>query len=52
MSGKYSILARNYEDRIWGIALYTDNTLLAIRVYINALLKYELVEFGIKKRRY
>ena len=51
MSGKYSILARNYEDRIWEVALYTDNLLLAIKVYIKALLKYERVEFTVRKRR-
>ena len=51
MSGKYSILARNYEDRIWEVALNTDNRLLAIRVYIKALFKYELVEFTARKRR-
>lgn len=51
MSGKYSVFARNYEDRIWEIALYTDSKLLAIRVYIKALFKYELVKFEVRKRR-
>jgi hypothetical protein len=51
MSSKYQVFARNYEDRIWEIALRTDNKLLAIRVYIKALFKYELVEFIVRKRR-
>ena len=51
MSGKYSVFARNYKDRIWEIALYTDNILLAIRVYIKALFKYELVKLEVRKRR-
>ena len=40
-----------YLDGYEMVALHTDNKLLAIRVYIKALFKYELVEFTVRKRR-
>lgn len=49
MGGKYSILARNYRDEVWMVALYTNNIFKAIKVWIKALLKYESVEFTIRK---
>lgn len=49
MGCKYSILAKNYEDKIWSVGLYTDSLFKAIRVYIRVLFKYELVEFTIRK---
>lgn len=49
MGGKYSVLARNYEDRVYDVALYTDSKLKAIKVWIKALFKYELVKFTIRK---
>lgn len=49
MGGKYSILARNYKDEVWMVVLYTNNKFTAIKVWIKALLKYELVEFTIRK---
>lgn len=51
MGGKYSVLARNYEDRIWYVALYTDSRLKAIKVWLKALLKYELVEFTVRSEK-
>lgn len=49
MSGKYAILARNYEERVWSVALYTNSKFTAIKVWIKALFKYELVEFTVRK---
>ena len=49
MGGKYSVLARDYEERVWSVALYTDSKFKAIEVWIKALFKYELVEFTIRK---
>ena len=49
MGGKYSILARDYKDDIWEVALYTNNLFKAIKVYIKALRKYELIEFTVRK---
>ena len=49
MGGKYSILARDYEDEIWSVAFYTNSLIKAVKVYIRALFKYELVEFTIRK---
>ena len=49
MGGKYSVLARNYKDVAWSVSEYTDSRLKAIRVWLKALLKYELVEFTVRK---
>lgn len=49
MGGKYSVIARNYEDNIWQVALYTDSLFKAIKVWIKSLFKYELVEFSVRK---
>lgn len=49
MSGKYCIMAKNYISDVWDIALYTDSIFKAIRVWIKALSKYELVEFTVRK---
>lgn len=49
MGGKYSVLARNYEERVWSVAFYTNSKFAAIEVWIKALFKYELVEFTVRK---
>ena len=49
MGGKYSILAKNYEEEVWNVALYTDSFFKAIYVYIKALFNYQLIEFTIRK---
>lgn len=49
MGAKYNILARNYKDEGWMTVLYTNSKFEAIKVWIKALLKYELVEFTIRK---
>lgn len=49
MGGKYSVLARDYEERVWSVALYTNSRFTAIKVWIKALFRYELVEFAIRK---
>ena len=49
MSGKYCIMAKNYSSYVWDIVLYTDSRFKAIRVWIKALSKYELVEFTVRK---
>lgn len=49
MSGKCSILERNYEERVWSVTLYTNSRFTAIEVWIKALFRYELVEFTVRK---
>ena len=49
MSDKYSVMARNYNDKMWEVALYTNNKIKAVKVWIKALFKYELVEFVVRK---
>lgn len=49
MGGKYSVLARDYKDEVWYVALYTNSKFKAIKVWIKALFKYELVEFTVRK---
>jgi hypothetical protein len=49
MGGKYSVLARDYEERVWSVALYTNSRFTAIKVWIKALFRYELVEFTVRK---
>ena len=49
MSGKYSIYAKDYKDIIWEVALITDSKFKAIKIWLKALFKYELVEFAVRK---
>lgn len=49
MGGKYSVLARNYHNGVWDIVLYTNSRIKAVSVWIEALFKYELVEFTVRK---
>lgn len=49
MGGKYCIMARNYHHEVWDVALYTDSVFKAVKVWIKALCKYELVEFSVRK---
>lgn len=49
MGGKYSVMAKNYHSDIWDVILYTDCRIKAVKVWIRALFKYELVEFTVRK---
>lgn len=49
MGGKYSITARNYDDIAWQYDLYTNNLIAFLKACIKCLVKYELVEIGIRK---
>jgi hypothetical protein len=49
MGEKYTVIARDYEDEAWMDYAATDNLLRAIIVLIQAAVKYELVEFSIRK---
>lgn len=43
------VIARNYEDKAWKLCAATNNILRAIIVLIQAAVKYELVDFTIRK---
>ncbi len=45
MSSKYSILAKNYSDRLYPVNVRTNSRFKAIKTLIGALYEYELVEF-------
>ena len=49
MGGKYSITARNYDDIVWRYDLYTNNLIVFLKACIKCLVKYELVEIGVRK---
>lgn len=49
MGGKYSVLARNYNDEVWPVALHTNSRFKAYKVWLKALRKYEMVEFTVRK---
>ena len=49
MGGKYEILARNYTDEYWRVGENTNNIIKALAVWIMALVKYELIEFNVRK---
>lgn len=49
MGGKYEVTARNYDDQLWGIILYTNSVFKAIKTLLKALRKYELVTFCVRK---
>ena len=49
---KYQIFAKNYDSYIWDVALYTDSILKALKVWIKAMKKYDVVEVRVIKRRY
>ena len=49
MGGKYFILARNYDDILWQFDLYTNSFIKFIWSAIKCILKYELIDFGIRK---
>lgn len=48
MGGKYSVLAKNYDDMAWH-SLYTNSRFKALRFWLKALMKYELIEFTVRK---
>ena len=45
MSNKYSILAKNYIDRLYPVNVRTNSRFKAIKTFIRALRKYDVVEF-------
>jgi hypothetical protein len=49
MGGKYSILAKNYQNDYWSVGTYTNNLFKAMYIWVRASFKYELVEFTIRK---
>ena len=49
MGGKYFILARNYDDILWQFDLYTNSFIKFIWSAIKCILKYELIDFSIRK---
>lgn len=49
---KYQIFAKNYDDYSWYVALYTDSILKALKIWIKAMKKYDVVEVRVIKRRY
>ena len=49
MGGKYTILARDYDDTAWSVALYTDSRAKAFVIWVKALFRYELVDFEVRK---
>lgn len=46
---KYQIFAKNYDSYVWDVALYTDSILKALKVWIKAIKKYDVVEVRIIK---
>lgn len=49
MGGKYQIRAGQYEGKAWEVVVYTNSIFKAVKMWIYSLLKYELVEFVIRK---
>ena len=45
MSSKYSILAKNYSDRLYPVNVRANSRFKAIKTLIGSLCKYDLVEF-------
>lgn len=45
MSSKYSILAKNYNDRRYSMVEWEYSRFKAIKTFIKALRKYDVVEF-------
>lgn len=48
---KYQIFAKNYDSYIWDVALYTDSILKALKIWIKAMKKYDVVEVRVIKKR-
>lgn len=49
MGEKYTVIARDYKDKAWMYHADTNNLLRAIIALIQAAVKYELVDFTIRK---
>lgn len=49
MGGKYTIIARNYDDKVLKMYECTNNIIKAICLYIKARKKYEYVIFEARK---
>lgn len=49
MGGKYSVIARNYDYFPRQFGLYTNNLIKFIGAVIYCVIKYEIVDIGIRK---
>ena len=49
MGGKYSVIAKNYNDLPWQFDLYTNNLIKFLGAVIYCVIKYEIVDIGIRK---
>lgn len=49
MGGKYSIIARNYDDKFWQYELYTYSFIKFIGAVIKCAIKYKVIAIGISK---
>ena len=49
MGGKYSVIARNYDDMVWQYGLYTNNLIKFIGAVIYCVIKYEIVDIGVRR---
>ena len=49
MGGKYSAIARNYDDGFWRDEIQTNNFIKFISVVIYYAFKYDIVDIGLRK---
>ena len=49
MGGKYSVIARNYDDMVWQYDLYANNLIKFIGAVIYCVIKYEIVDIGVRR---
>ena len=49
MGGKYSVTARQIEDLAWSYDLYTNNLIKFVGAAIYCVIKYEIVDIGIRR---
>ena len=49
MGGKYSVTARQIKDLAWSYNLYTNNLIKFICAVIYCVIKYEIVDIGIRR---
>ena len=49
MGGKYFVTAKNYDDIVWQFDLYTNNIIEFLGAVIKCIIKYEIVDIGIRK---
>ena len=49
MGGKYSVIATKIDDLAWSYDLYTNNLIKFIGAVIYCVIKYEIVDIGIRR---